>query len=566
HLAEDAFQAVFVVLAAKADSVRPSSALAGWLYGVAHRTALRARTMADRRRRREARVACSAGAGREESHPAEVEDLVAALDEEIARLPDHYRLAVVLCELQGRGRKDAAAELGIAEGTLSSRLAEARKRLAARLRQRGIALSVAGLMAAFERLASASVPNALIGRTAAAALNPALVPAPVAALTHGVFRLMFLAKLKPAATALGLTAAALLTWALLAPAAPPANHEPLHQPVAVAAQNPTPAPKADPKPLPKGPNKLLVWRKGELVMLDPDGKNEKTVLGQGDKDGLHPHMFALSPDGTKVAIVAPPDEKGDGPLLAHLFVREVGKDGPGTDLGQAGMAQWSGDGTALAVSEFTDSSDPKDVRASHRIIDPATKGQTKVNLPENHILTDWSRDGRYFLTTKIGTDRDNPIGGVSVMNRDGTEHKPLTDGKALAVYGRFSPDGRRALVMGSEVKEETPAEKKAREDAGRRRRPLYNKLTVFEVATNKAAPVADIPLNAEILGFCWSPDGKRIAYVWREAHEGKFEDAQNKQTQSHLVTCDPDGKNQKTLLSEMGEGQFVITLAGVDWR
>src|SRR5262245_58346926 len=137
HLAEDAFPAVFAVRAARADSGRPSSALAGWLYGVAHRTALRARTMADRRRRREARVACSAGAGREESHPAEVEDLVAALDEEIARLPDHYRLAVVLCELQGRGRKDAAAELGIAEGTLSSRLAEARKRLAARLRQRG---------------------------------------------------------------------------------------------------------------------------------------------------------------------------------------------------------------------------------------------------------------------------------------------------------------------------------------------------------------------------------------------------------------------------------------------
>jgi RNA polymerase sigma factor (sigma-70 family) len=140
HLAEDAFQAVFVVLAAMAGSVRPRSALPAWLYGVAHRVALRVRSMSHRRLLHEAPVetlpdrACPVADG------AEGADLAAALDEEIARLPEYQRVPVVVCELEGRSRQEAAAQLGISEGTLSSRLARARRALAARLCRRGIAL------------------------------------------------------------------------------------------------------------------------------------------------------------------------------------------------------------------------------------------------------------------------------------------------------------------------------------------------------------------------------------------------------------------------------------------
>jgi RNA polymerase sigma factor (sigma-70 family) len=245
HLAEDAFQAVFVVLAAKAASVRPRSALAAWLYGVAYRTALRARTMSDRRRRHLARSQETGDRGQNSDSSLSPDscllatELAAILDEEIARLPEHLRLAVVLCELEGHARKDAAARLGVPEGTLSSRLAAARKALAARLRKRGVALSAAGLSAALGQLASAGVPANLAERAVAAALTPGALPAPVAALSHGVLRVMFAQKLKTVSAALALTAVLFGGWLLAAqlpaPTAPPAGTERLVSGERVAA-------------------------------------------------------------------------------------------------------------------------------------------------------------------------------------------------------------------------------------------------------------------------------------------------------------------------------------------
>jgi hypothetical protein len=97
------------------------------------------------------------------------------LDHELSQLPDKYRTAIVLCELQGRARKDAARELNLREGTLSSRLATARKLLAGRLARRGLLLSSAGLALALSRsTAEAAVPPTLLVSTVkAAALDAA---------------------------------------------------------------------------------------------------------------------------------------------------------------------------------------------------------------------------------------------------------------------------------------------------------------------------------------------------------------------------------------------------------
>jgi RNA polymerase sigma factor (sigma-70 family) len=193
HDAEDAFQATFLVLARKAACVRPAERLAGWLWGVAYRAATRARCLAAKRRAREAPVAVlperPAPAGRE---PLEVGPV---LDEELNRLPEKYRLPVLLCELQGRPRREVAGALGVPEGTLSSRLATARKLLAGRLARRGLALSAAALSPA---AALAGVPARLFAsvRSAAGPSGGAVLSANAQLLAEGVIHAMSVSKVK----------------------------------------------------------------------------------------------------------------------------------------------------------------------------------------------------------------------------------------------------------------------------------------------------------------------------------------------------------------------------------
>lgn len=139
--ADDAFQATFLVLVRSARSAARVQSLGGWLYGVAFRVASKARVAAARRARRE-----QAAARPEHTTdlPEMMSDLTAAVHAELSALPDRYRLAVLLCDLEGLSRTDAAERLGWKEGTLSGRLNRGRKRLAERLSARGI--TAAGAM------------------------------------------------------------------------------------------------------------------------------------------------------------------------------------------------------------------------------------------------------------------------------------------------------------------------------------------------------------------------------------------------------------------------------------
>jgi RNA polymerase sigma factor (sigma-70 family) len=201
--AEDAFQATFLVLAKKAASVEPRERVGPWLYGVAYRTALKARSLAARRREVERAAARPAGTS-DESHP---DDLRTLLERHLSQLPDRFRAPLILCDLQGRPRPEVARQLGLPEGTLSSRLARGRALLGRRLRRHGIALAASGLAAALAGEATAAPPAALTAATTAGALSVAAgltagVPAHVLILTEGVLKAMTISKLKVAAAVL----------------------------------------------------------------------------------------------------------------------------------------------------------------------------------------------------------------------------------------------------------------------------------------------------------------------------------------------------------------------------
>lgn len=203
HDAEDAFQASFLVLARKASTIRQPELLANWLYGVAHRTSLRARSLAARRRLREKPMDNVP----EPAAPANDGwiELEAVLDQELASLPDRYRIAILLCDLDGLTGKEAARQLKLPEGTLSSRLRTARQLLASRLARRGVALSGGAVATLLARNAgAANVPSPIVTATiqaterfGAAGLAEASVVSPkVVALMEGVMKSMLLTKLK----------------------------------------------------------------------------------------------------------------------------------------------------------------------------------------------------------------------------------------------------------------------------------------------------------------------------------------------------------------------------------
>ncbi len=198
HDAEDAFQATFLVLARKAASVQPPDLVGNWLYGVASRAALDARSRVARRNVCEKQMA-------ELPHPivnsnADVNDLKQLIDHELNRLPDKYRAAVVLCELEGRSRKEVAELLHVPEGTLSSRLATARKMLADRLSARGLALAAALITTWFaQEAAHATVPPGLCAAACLAGYGATGVSTNATILAENVMKAMLISKIKTVA-------------------------------------------------------------------------------------------------------------------------------------------------------------------------------------------------------------------------------------------------------------------------------------------------------------------------------------------------------------------------------
>ncbi len=230
HDAEDAFQATFLVLIQKATTVVPREMVANWLYGVAQQTAVRLRATAAKRGWREVQMT-------ELPEPVVVEardeELLLRLDEELSRLPERFRALIVLCDLEGRTRKEVARQLGCPEGTVASGLVRARELLAKRLTRRGLAVSGGSLVATLSHsMASADVPAPVVtsainvATLLAAGKVAGVISGPVAILTQGVLKTMFLKKIMTAAVAVLALGVAVVTGGSLAVGQPEPPNKP----------------------------------------------------------------------------------------------------------------------------------------------------------------------------------------------------------------------------------------------------------------------------------------------------------------------------------------------------
>jgi RNA polymerase sigma factor (sigma-70 family) len=488
--AEDAFQATFLLLARKAAGLRRPAALAAWLHGVALRVSRKARTAGIRR------AAAPLAHDVPDGHPDPLDvltsrELLAILDEEVGRLPEAYRLPVVLCYLQGRTAAEAARMLGWTAGSVRGRLERGRARLQQRLTRRGLAVP-AGLLTA----ALAAPPSA----------PAAILEAAISALAKGVPaspRVAALATAAGGALAVRLKLAAALLLALGALAAGAAAvRQPASSPEPPAARALPPADDRPARrdrygdPLPEG----AIARLGTVrlrhsftvysVAFSPDGTRLATTGGFSSGRPLvvwdaatGRELFEVPAPGSVIAAPFTPDGKS---LLiitrrngVYRWDAVTGKQGEHiADTGDCRCAALTPDGRSLAVATADPEnqsirlfglSDGKEIRTM------TDKGLTVYSLavaPDGRSLASVSDDGTVRLwETATG-------GEVRKISSDA--------GKVWALA--YSPDGR-TLATGDED----------------------GAVRLWDPATGKERRSLDLGMKAPVRVVRYSPDGKALA-------------------------------------------------------
>jgi RNA polymerase sigma factor (sigma-70 family) len=536
QLAEDVFQATFLVLADKSAALRRPDSLPGFLYHVALRLARKARA-ADRRRPACVRPEAPEPPDRQ-PHPLDVlsgRELLAQLDAEVARLPRVYRLPVLLCVLQERPVEEAARLLGWSVGSVRGRLARGRERLRDRLTRRGLSLSV-GVVAL---LAPAALPEPLRAAAVRNLANP--VSPTVRTLAAG-----FVPALAPRALGLGLLlAVAGLAVALSLGATPRPQAPAAPAPAGPPAQAPE-RPRLDRHgdPLPPGAVARLgtvrfrVADEVQTLAYAPDGKTLAVASYAGlaifdtasgkrvanfKRTWSHPEpLLAYSPDGKRLAArLMEQTGKGSGWVI-RVWDLPGGAKSRVYEIDRAFWLGWSGTGEPLAMSLEQGGLRLHELAAgrSRRFDCPDLPQPQQFNYTVSAATT-----GARVIAVGDGNRR-----AIHLLDTTADRPRRTLDPKGGIIYTlAFSPDGARLLSVTSAA------------------------LQMWDVASGKV--VYTVESKDRIRTARFSPDGKWLAVAaggWSiafwDAATGKERGRTQRDTDyAEQFAFSPDGKTFASL-------------------
>jgi RNA polymerase sigma factor (sigma-70 family) len=502
-VAEDVLQATFLVLARKARTIRRRDNLAGWLYGVAQRLVRQVRRTDAARLRRE-RIA--AQAHRENAGDPAWDELLAVLDEELQRLPERYRVPLLLCYLEGRTQDEAALQVGWSLSTLRRRLDHGRTLLRMRMLRRGATLG-AGLIvsviapSALRAALSADLEHAVL-RAASAAGGGTIAPA-VLALADGYLRTAFWTKwaMATACAMMAATVTALVWWAgqaaeLAPPAAEPnaqARPEVDPDPQPPVAQDKPPAPGHDlfGDPLPKG----AIARLGTLQF----------------RHGPYGHSLQFAPDGKHLVSLGGGWIRRWDVATAHADIN-VGKPWP---IGQTISRQMvTADGKRAIICRLVDVPGGVDFACTEYDLETG-RAQTSYSLNIAGVQT---RAVFPHLVSPDGKLLAGMADDVRLWRRsDGSlAHRlKVSDGRFTAMA--FAPDGN-TLFVGDDV----------------------HTIHVFDMTSGTELRAFGVPSVDGVSLLAVAPDGKRLATAGRHDSFVRLWNVE-KGTEDHTLDFPDDG-------------------------